>query len=473
MSLRFRLALWYGGLAVLLVVLIAVFAYAAHSRAHYDTLDSTLASAVEHLADEYQASRTPQERGAVLAVPVAPGVVIWAYDAAGLPSAASPNAALAPAVGPEAALATAGETPYDLIARLAPTTGAHEAGQGQFGLVRDAAGRRWRLYVRPVNPAAEFLVGAASLAPLDASIGAFRRLMALLATGAGLATFLAAWLLAGRALRPLATLTAAAGAIARSHGFAQRVPVGDRRDELGHLAATFNDMLASLEHAYQAQQRFVADASHELRAPLTAIQGNLELLVRQPAMPPAEREEVLQEAKREADRLARLVADLLALARADAGLTLRRQQVELDRVLLETVGEARRLARGQRVEISALEPMVVEGDPDSLRQLLLILLDNAIKYTPANGHITIGLRRCGAGVEIAIQDTGIGIPPEALPHVFERFYRADPARARDPGGTGLGLPIARWIARQHGGDVTLASEPGRGTTATVRLPALG
>ena len=229
-------------------------------------------------------------------------------------------------------------------------------------------------------------------------------------------------------------------------------------------------MLDSLEQAYQAQQRFVADASHELRAPLTAIQANLELLQRQPGMAPTERQEAIGEASREAHRLVQLVADLLALARADAGLELRRQPVELDRVLLEAAREARLLARGQRIEIGDLEPVMLEGDADRLKQLFLVLLDNAVKYTAADQQVTLALRRRNGMAEVLVRDNGVGIAADDLPRVFERFFRADPARARDPGGTGLGLPIARWIAEQHGGRLELDSRLGRGTTAKIRLP---
>jgi signal transduction histidine kinase len=151
---------------------------------------------------------------------------------------------------------------------------------------------------------------------------------------------------------------------------------------------------------------------------------------------------------------------------------LRRHRVELDRVLLETVGAATLLAHGQQVSVERLEPALVNGDPDRLKQLLLILLDNAIKYTPPEGKITVALCRNGAMAQLVVSDTGIGIVPEDLPHVFERFYRADRARGRDAGGTGLGLAIAQWIAEQHGGRVSLTSQVGHGTTATVQLPTI-
>jgi two-component system, OmpR family, sensor kinase len=296
--------------------------------------------------------------------------------------------------------------------------------------------------------------------------------LALSATTGVVLSLLVGWLMAGWALRPVATLTASASAIARARGFGRRVPVESPGDELGQLALTFNHMLASLEQAYEAERRFVSDASHELRAPLTAIQANLDLLERLPDLPEAERAEAVAEASREAQRLAQLVADLLALARADSGITLRKQPVEIDAIVFEVLAQARHLAKGQRLEIGRLEPGIVEGDPDRLRQLLLILLDNALKYTPPTGEVTLSLERNGTRAGLVVKDTGVGIPPQDLPRVFERFYRADAGRARDPGGTGLGLPIARWIAEQHGGTISLESTLGRGTTASVLLPLM-
>jgi len=261
-----------------------------------------------------------------------------------------------------------------------------------------------------------------------------------------------------------------ARAITLSRDLSSRIEAPPHRDELGRLAGTFNEMLASLEAASRAQQRFVSDASHELRAPLTAIQGNLELLRRHRAMPETERDEALTEVERESTRLSRLVADLLVLARADAGVSLKRCPVDLDAVVLEAYKEARHLSQGQALTLDPFEPARVEGDEDRLKQLLLILLDNALKYTAATGHVTLGLHRRETEVEIVVRDTGVGIAPEDVPLVFERFYRADPARSRDPGGTGLGLPIARWIVEQHEGEILLDSQLGQGTTVTVRLP---
>ena len=167
--------------------------------------------------------------------------------------------------------------------------------------------------------------------------------------------------------------------------------------------------------------------------------------------------------------MTRLVADLLVLARADAGVPLRRAAVELDRVLLEVMGEARHLVRGHRLEVEALEPTTVTGDRDRLKQLILILVDNAIRYTPPGGRITLSLSRSGATAELRVRDTGEGISAEDLPRVFDRFFRADRARSRDPGGTGLGLSIAQWIAREHRGTIELSSVRGASTTAVFRM----
>jgi signal transduction histidine kinase len=179
----------------------------------------------------------------------------------------------------------------------------------------------------------------------------------------------------------------------------------------------------------------------------------------------------VREAHEEAGRLARLVTDLLALARADAGVPIRRGPVELDRVLLDVVGEARHLTTGQSLEIGHIDPILIDGDADRLRQLLLILLDNAIRYTPSPGRIIVGLRVTAGAVEVEVLDEGVGIAAGDLPHVFERFYRADPARSRAPGGSGLGLSIASWIAERHGGRVTLSSVAAGGAPAVLRLPA--
>jgi signal transduction histidine kinase len=443
--------------------------YVVHTRAHYDDLDRLLASAARHLSEEYAAASTPGERAQIVARDVSAGVGVRLYGPEGRMLDGSPDAAAAPEVNPRAVLAGSSEPPFDPVAGLAPPFIEVRTAGGEFGVVDASGNGRWRVFVLPVEGSG-YLVATASLETLDSSIERLRWLVGLLSVAAAAVAVAASALLAGRALRPLARLNRTADNIARSTDFSQRVPAGPREDELGQLSSTFNGMLDSLEDAYQVQKQFVADASHELRAPLTAIQGNLELIRRHPDQPVAEQHEAVIEADREAQRLSRLVADLLSLARADAGLVLRRQRVELDRVVLEALATARHMGRGQGVELAALEPALVEGDADRLGELLLIILDNALKYTPPEGQIIVNLCRHGRNAEVTVRDTGVGIPEEDVEHVFERFYRADPARGRDPAGTGLGLPIARWIAVQHGGEIELQSQPDKGTTVTVRLP---
>jgi signal transduction histidine kinase len=473
-SLRLRLALWYCALTGAVVVLVCFYSYAVHSRAHYDELDSTLRSATLHFAAELADAPTDAERGRILTSARGRGTEVAIYDAGGREN---PLLSTTPVIALDIRRVLAGpsEPAYPVVAGVAPPLDPAEPGPGAFGLSRGSDGGRWRVYVLPTRArtgSAQYVVTALPLSHLDASVRQFARLMAVMAVVGCALAFLAGWLIAGRALRPITMLTETARGIAQSRVFSRRVVVGAPRDELGRLATTFNEMLASLEQAYAAQQRFVSDASHELRAPITVIQANLELLQRHSTMPAREREQAIGEAYLESARLARLVADLLALARADAGVPMRRERVELDSILMNVLGEARHLAHGQQLEIEAIEPVVVEGDPDRLKQLLLIPLDNALRYTPGTGRISIALRRRRTEVEISVRDTGIGIDASELPHIFERFYRADPARTRDPGGTGLGLGIARWIAMQHGGAIRLASEPGEGTTVTIRLPAI-
>lgn len=467
MSIRLRLALWYGGLTGLVLLGISVAFDAAHSRTHYDDLDRALRTAAEEMAEEY--GRDPS----VTVLPaVTPGMVVVVYAPDGQVVAAPRNAEALPPVDPRTVPARAAWPPFDPLAGLAPPLVPSGPSPGVFGLIDDPDRGRWRLYVAPIAGGGD-VVAAAPLGWIDASIEGLRRLTLLAAFAGAALTFLGGWLLATRALRPVAALTETAGAIARAREPGRRVPAGSPHDELGLLAATVNEVLESLEEAYRAQQRFVAAASHELRAPLTVIRANLELLRRHGSVPDLERQEALAEVGREVDRLIRLVADLLTLARADADVPLRRERLELDRLVLEVVREARHLASGQLLEVERLEPASVEGGPDRLKQLLLILVDNAIKYTPAEGRITVGLWRDGPVAEVRVRDTGVGIPPEELPRVFERFYRASPGQVRDPGGTGLGLPIARWIAEKHAGDVSLTSELGHGTTARIRLPLVG
>jgi two-component system OmpR family sensor kinase len=473
MSLRLRLALWSAAACGLVLLVVGTLGYAVHTRGQYDDLDRVLVTSAGHAVAEVtvidELPRLAQGSGGF-------DVVLRLYGPDARLREDTPNADLAPEIDPQAVLATPSGQAYDWIAGLAPLAPPEVPAESAFGTVV-ADGGRWRAFVLPLRRTSDgaligYVEAASPLGRIDAGIATFR--LMLLGLGAlGLAVALVAGLaVAGQALQPVTHMVHTARAITGSGDLSRRIPEPRERDELGTLATTFNIMLASIEQAYLAQQRFVSDASHELRAPLTAIQANLELLRRRPDLPVDERVEGLDEAAREADRLTRLVADLLALARADAGVELRRDAVDLDSVVLDSFQTARKLADGRALQIDPFEPVRTRGDEDRLRQLVLILLDNALKYTPAGGTVTLGLQQASEGAEISVRDTGVGIAPDDLPHVFERFYRADPARGRDPGGTGLGLPIARWIVEQHQGTISIDSAPGQGTQVVVRLPAL-
>ena len=473
-SLRLRLALWYGGLTGVVVALVCFFSYAVHSRTHYEQLDTTLRHTAAHVAEEFSAAATRAARDSVLNASSHLGATVWTYGGARALVVTTRDEERVPVVNADEVLHAPTQPAYPFAGRLAPSVEPSEpALNGRFSVVRGAQAMRWRILVSPIADVAGGLIVAAPLDHLDASVRAFGNIMMLLALLGVLVTFAAGWSLAGRALRPVAVLTDAASDIAVSRAFTRRVPVSASRDELSRLAETFNEMLVSLEQAYATQQRFVSDASHELRAPLTVIQANLELLRRSAPMSPADQAAAIREASAEADRLGRLVADLLMLARADAGIPVRQDAVELDAVIAEVIDEARFLVHGQTLQIGALAPVVVRGDRDRIKQLVLVLLDNALKYTPPGGRVTIELQRAGRDAELRVTDSGIGIAQPDLPKVFERFFRADPARSRDPGGTGLGLAIAKWIAEQHAGALQIESAIGVGTTAIVRMPEAG
>jgi two-component system OmpR family sensor kinase len=351
------------------------------------------------------------------------------------------------------------------------------------------------------GPVIGVLLVAKSLSDVDATTLLLRSLLLISGVATLAGTLIASWLIATRVLHPLSELVATARSIAASTArgtrignLSQRVPQPRGRDEMAQVVETFNEMLASLQSATQAQRRFVADASHELRAPLTTIQGNLAFLQHHlNDLPPGERSTMLADAHGETLRLAELVEELLHLARADASLdallgaqavetaaeesTRSAPPVELDRAVLQLVRQLRRRLGIEgsklRLEIGHIEPVRVRGDEESLRRVTLILLDNAIKYTPIRdeegaSRVIVSLERAKGQAVLRVRDTGIGIEPADLPHIFERFYRADRARSRQ--GTGLGLSIAQILVERLGGHITAECIPGKGSTFSVWLP---
>ncbi len=302
-----------------------------------------------------------------------------------------------------------------------------------------------------------------------------------LLAGSGIVTLVAfgiGWLLSALVLQPIHRITQTAQTIGAEQDLSRRVQYTGPNDEIGRLATTFNVMLTQLQAAYhqveqalEQQRQFVADVSHELRTPLTTLRGNLGLLRREPSISTEDREDILDDMVGESDRLIRLVSDLLTLARAGAGRLLQSEPVAV-RPLIEDVCRQARLLDPQRdITCDDLADVLVIGDQDALKQVLLILMDNALRHTA--GQITVSattteLSGLGntSGISISICDSGPGIDPETLLHVFERFYRGGETKS----GIGLGLSIAKALIEAQNGTLTIQSQPGQSTTATITLP---
>lgn len=315
-----------------------------------------------------------------------------------------------------------------------------------------------------------------SLQSVDTLLGRLRLFLLIGTLLAVLATVVLTVPLVSGLLRPLRRMAGTSRAIAAGD-LSRRVPVPRGGDELTDLAVAFNEMVSKLEAAFATQRRFVADASHELRSPLAALGGGVEmLLLGADQADPAARARLLRLMESEIARMGRLVDDLLTLTRFDANPlgTLQRAPVDLSALAVDVVEETRLLAPDRTVllDTPADAAIIAEGDADRLRQALLNLCANARAYTHPEGTITVGVRLAGQDAALTVTDTGEGIPPEDLPRVLDRFYRADPARARHPGqgGLGLGLAIVQAIVRAHGGTTVVQSTPGEGTTVTLTLP---
>lgn len=277
-----------------------------------------------------------------------------------------------------------------------------------------------------------------------------------------------------QALAPVDQLIHDLEAITDGRSLHRRLPVDEARTELDRLAETINAMIARLEASFAALRRFTADASHELKTPLTVLRADIERAMQAPS-PTTEQLEALEEALQETARMADLVDSLLTLARADEGrFDILRDPVPLEPMMREVFETALILGEeaGLTVTLAELTPMTVRGDGVRLRQLLLNLVTNAIKYTARGGSVELGLELRGDQVAFWVKDTGLGIAGADLPFIFDRFWRADRARSRsvERGGFGLGLAIAQWIAHAHGGSISVASRLGRGTTFTFTMP---
>lgn len=466
MSLRLRLSLWYVLVLAGILVVFAGLLYAILSFSLLSEVDRRLqiraADAQNSLVTALELQSDPRvfiSRGGRLVLPTAdtfatPGVFVQLSTLDGVALTRSENLGAQTLVvaPPILAQVTRGEAVY-----------AH--------LTKDRV--PLRVYIAPLTVRGQVVAAIIVAESLQGVTNTLRLLAFLLLAGMGAGLLLAfggGALLSHHALAPIDRITQTAHTIARSNDLARRIETPPTRDEVGRLAATFNEMLGRIEELFRVQQRFVADVSHELRSPLTAIRGNLDLLRHGALTDATARAETLAAIESETARMQRLVQDLLLLAQADAGVPIEKRVVELDTLLLDVFRQARLNAGSVKVVLGAEDQVQVIGDADRLKQLFLNLMDNAIKYTPSGGTVTLSFAREGTWARVAIADTGIGIPAADLPKIFDRFYRVDKARSREKGGTGLGLAICKWIVDAHGGRIEAKSQVGKGSVFTVWLP---
>lgn len=462
LPIRLRLTAWFTLFLLVSVIGIGVFLLTSLESDLQEEIDEALwlrAARVEReITTEGDTRLDPSDvRAELLALtPLEefslPGIYVQVLDPQGVVLGTSPN--------------LSGELPVpkELVSQTL-------AGRTIYATLPSEA-ERIRVLLYPVVNSGR-IIGAVvvgeSLHLVDLAQRATRQLLVVSAAAAALGCVLAGWWLTGRALRPIAELTQAARRIRATGQPDQRIRLPGPRDELHELTVTFNEMLASIERTFARQREFLADASHELRGPLMVVRGNLNLLRR--GLPEDEAREAIRDAEEEIERISRLVSDLLFLAEADTNEVIERHSVELDEVLAEVWQRASRIdAATHDLVLAERQPAMVLGDRERLIQLLWNLVENALRYTPAKGRVSLALRASGDIAELVVADTGVGIGPEHLPRIFDRFYRADPVRSREAGSTGLGLAIVKQIAEAHGGQVRVRSASGEGTTFTVVLP---
>jgi two-component system, OmpR family, sensor kinase len=453
MSLRSRLTLYYTSLVGGILLLFGVAVYVSVSLTVTRQLDSALRRSAELIISGAGIEKSGQLQViplSMLELPTDVYVQVWRRAAVLID--ASPNVtwyrkALDP-VGMQAMLpvyrdATVGKNRLRVLT-VPLVVGSRPAGVIQLGTSLEVveATQRTLLIV--------LLVGT---------------LTAITAAG------LAGWYSTQQVLAPLQDATQAAMQITRADDLSRRIPYrGPPGDELGQLIHAFNQTLTRLEGLFNTQRRFLADVGHELRTPLTVIKGNTSLMRILGSMD----EESLGSIESEVDRLTRLVGDLLLLAQAESGkIPLAHQVVELDTLVLEVMNQMRVLAQDRiRMRLGDMDQVLVCGDRDRLKQVLVNLVGNAINYTPASGEVVVSLGKEQNQARLTVSDTGPGISPEDLPHVFERFYRGEKSRTRskDGKGFGLGLSIAYWIVRNHDGRIEVDSKVGSGTTFCIWLP---
>jgi heavy metal sensor kinase len=458
-SFRLRLTVWYVAFFSLLFLIFSFFLYGVLSKSLRSRVDQAMASEANTGASLFEDEMTEFKGDTAKA-------------SAEVTREMRLRDSLVAVVEGEQVLSTSAPIPQSEVQAIAAAVRARGAAEliltrpawGRYGT--HAAAHRVDLIGR------SFLIVTAQ--PLDTVAADLRVVREVLTFALPLLIGLAGvggYLLATRGLAPLGWMAEQSRRIT-GHNLDSRLEIGDAAEELTVLASSFNELLSRLDQSFESMRRFVADASHELRTPISVIRGEADVALSHERSSSEYRESlaiILDESR----RLTRLVDDLLNLARADAGhVKLQVHEFYFNDLLAECCRSVQALAAARSIKLECQCPGDVpfHGDEELLRRLVVNLLDNAIRYTPRGGQVSALLNANGGELRIQVCDTGAGISPEAVPHVFERFYRGDTARSRQDGGFGLGLAIVKWIAESHKGEVDLASRPGKGSTFTVTLP---
>jgi heavy metal sensor kinase len=331
---------------------------------------------------------------------------------------------------------------------------------------------RLRNEVVPVDGDPYLIVVGASMQPVEDTLDSFLEALAWLIPSGVLLAAVASWFMAGKALQPVAALGRAAGEIGVSH-LDRRLPVRGTNDELDQLANQFNETLARLEKAVGEMKQFTASISHELRTPLAVLRGEAEVALMQSGSNEQYRR-VLGSQLEEFEKLTRMINQLLTLARAESGdVEIEKEPVDISAMVQSVAEELEPVAASKNVKLTwnCQQNVTVNGDSGWIERIVLNLVDNAIKFTHSTGHVSVNISRDTNNALLEVSDDGVGIAPDALPHIFERFYRADPSRSNRADGAGLGLSLVKWAVEQHHGSVDVESSPGAGSTFLVRFPA--
>jgi heavy metal sensor kinase len=464
-SLRTQLTLWYVAVLAAVLVLASVGAYYAASRILTQRMDSSLQTATNEIVESFSqpGSQSPESIFADKLVKNAayPNRAIWLLDDHSRVIAEKP-AANGPKLRPPETTSRTGraEQFYEL------DESAADADDSCRGIVHPFTGS---------NGANYMLVVTQSTAPVVEALDLLQKVALLVVPLALLLATAGGWFLARRSLAPMAAMAQTARQIT-ANNLDERLPVRNPQDEIGTLATLFNQVLDNLSGALKQQRQFMADASHELRTPLSVIRTAAEVTLEPARRQEGEYREALVIVKQQVQRLTAIVENMFALARAESGqLKLLAVDLYLDEIIHEVAAASSVLAARKqiKVETHAFGEAPFSGDEQLLRQMLMNLLGNAVKFTPSGGSVRISLNQAPDKFVIQVADTGSGISAEDQPHIFDRFFRADKARgAGDDGSAGLGLSIARSIAELHRGELTLAHSSAAGSTFRVSLPRL-